>query len=102
MFRAIYTHVPGNRELYRSNVEKLGSTKTSIEQDTNGVYHQGKRSDLLMPTPNYDDRRVEVYFGPSDKVDITKEELAGFIIEDMALEWSDGGPKWTEGGCRTY
>jgi hypothetical protein len=50
-----------------------------------------------MPPRDYDDRRVEVYFGPSRKVDVTKEELAEFIIEEMALERSDGGPKWTEG-----
>lgn len=50
-----------------------------------------------MPPRDYDDRRVEVYFGPSHKVDVTKEELADFIIEEMALERSDGGPKWTEG-----
>jgi hypothetical protein len=50
-----------------------------------------------MPPRDYDDRRVEVYFGPSHKVDVTKEELAEFIIEEMALERSDGGPKWTEG-----
>lgn len=50
-----------------------------------------------MPPRDYDDRRVEVYFGPSRKVDVTKEELAEFIIEEMALKRSDGGPKWTEG-----
>lgn len=50
-----------------------------------------------MPPRDYDDRRVEVYFGPSRKVDVTKGELAEFIIEEMALERSDGGPKWTEG-----
>jgi len=50
-----------------------------------------------MPPRDYDDRRVEVYFGPSRKVDVTKEELAEFIIKEMALERSDGGPKWTEG-----
>jgi hypothetical protein len=50
-----------------------------------------------MPPRDYDDRRVEVYLGPSRKVDMTKEELAEFIIEEMALERSDGGPKWTEG-----
>lgn len=50
-----------------------------------------------MPSRDYDDRRVEVYFSPSRKVDVTKEELAEFIIEEMALERSDGGPKWTEG-----
>jgi hypothetical protein len=50
-----------------------------------------------MPPHDYDDRRVEVYFGPSRKVDVTKEVLAEFIIEEMALERSDGGPKWTEG-----
>ncbi|MBB6645379.1 hypothetical protein [Halobellus ruber] len=50
-----------------------------------------------MPPRDYDDRRVEVYFGPSRKVDLTKEELAEFIIEEMALERSDGGSKWTEG-----
>lgn len=50
-----------------------------------------------MPPRDYDDHRVEVYFGPSGKVNVTKEELAEFIIEEMALERSDGGPKWTEG-----
>lgn len=50
-----------------------------------------------MPPRDYDDRRVEVYFGPSRKVDVTKEELADFIIEKMGLERSDEGPKWTEG-----
>jgi DNA-binding MarR family transcriptional regulator len=50
-----------------------------------------------MPPRDYDDRRVEVYFGPSRKVEITKEELAEFIIDEMGLERSDGGPKWTEG-----
>jgi hypothetical protein len=50
-----------------------------------------------MPPRDYDYRRVEVYFGPSRKVDVTKKELAEFITEDMALERSDGGPKWTEG-----
>jgi hypothetical protein len=50
-----------------------------------------------MPPRDYDNRRVEVYFGPSRKVQITKEELADFIIEEMGLERSDGGPKWTEG-----
>ena len=50
-----------------------------------------------MPPRDYDDRRVEVYFGPSRKVQTTKEELADFIIEEMGLERSDGGPKWTEG-----
>ncbi|WP_226041308.1 hypothetical protein [Natrinema sp. DC36] len=50
-----------------------------------------------MPPHDYDDRRVEVYFGPSRKVDVTKEELAIYILEEMALERSDGGPKWTEG-----
>lgn len=50
-----------------------------------------------MPPRDYDNRRVEVYFGPSRKVETTKEELAEFIIEEMALERSDGGPKWTKG-----
>jgi hypothetical protein len=50
-----------------------------------------------MPPRDYDNRRVEVYFGPSRKVQTTKEELADFIIEEMGLERSDGGPKWTEG-----
>lgn len=50
-----------------------------------------------MPPRNYDNRRVEVYFGPPGKVDVTKEELAEFIIEDIGLERSDGAPKWTEG-----
>jgi hypothetical protein len=50
-----------------------------------------------MPPRDYDNRRVEVYFGPSRKADVTKEELAEFIIEGMALERSDGGSKWTEG-----
>jgi len=50
-----------------------------------------------MPPRYYDDRRVEVYFGPSRTVDVTKEALAEVIIEEMALERSDGGPKWTVG-----
>lgn len=50
-----------------------------------------------MPSRDHGNRRVEVYFGPSRKVQITKEELAEFIIEEMGLERSDGGPKWTEG-----
>lgn len=50
-----------------------------------------------MPPRDYKDRRVEVYFGPSRKVSLSKEELADFIIETMGLIRSDGGPKWTEG-----
>ncbi|WP_340102198.1 hypothetical protein [Salinibaculum salinum] len=50
----------------------------------------------FRPPCDYDDRRVKVYFGPSRKVEVTKEVLAEFIIEEMSLEQSDGGPKWTE------
>lgn len=50
-----------------------------------------------MPPRDYNDRRVEVYFGPSRKVSLSKEKLAEFIIGEMGLERSDGGPKWTEG-----
>lgn len=49
-----------------------------------------------MPSRDYDDHRLEVYFGPSHKVDVTKEELAKFITVENTLGQSDGGPKWTE------
>jgi hypothetical protein len=45
-----------------------------------------------MPSRDHNDRRVEVYFGPSRKVETTKEELAESIIEEMGLQRSDGGP----------
>lgn len=50
-----------------------------------------------MPPSENNDRRIEIYMGPSRKVDLTKGELADFIIEKMGLVRSDGGPKWTEG-----
>lgn len=45
----------------------------------------------------HDNRQVEVYFGSSREVEMTKEELAGFIIEETEIERSDTGHKWTEG-----
>lgn len=40
---------------------------------------------------------MEVYFDTSRHAGVSKEEVAEFIVGQMGLERSNGGPKWTEG-----
>lgn len=50
-----------------------------------------------MPPGEHDDRRVEIYFGPSNTTTISKAEVAEFITDEMGLVRSNGGPKWSDG-----
>lgn len=43
------------------------------------------------------DRQVVIYFGPSPHTMLLKDTVAKFLMEEMGLVRSDGGPKWTDG-----
>lgn len=50
-----------------------------------------------MPPDDHDERRVEVYFGPSPHTTLSKSEVGDFIVNNMGLKSPDGNPRWTEG-----
>lgn len=50
-----------------------------------------------MPPGDHDERRVEIYFGPSPHTNLSKNEVGNFIVSEMGLRGPGGSPKWTEG-----